>query len=148
MNQNLFKEYEGVFAPTLEEVGGPTESVGQKKERVFEYNPFPLQDALGEKNIKKIWLEYQKLILADIKPEDLIHKIISKIKDMVAIQKGATALDLGIKDYPYTKSKRDLKNWKQKDLENFYTKLVLAYHHSRTGGDELGLAIEKSLLSL
>lgn len=141
MEQSLFKEYQDVFTPK-EEV--PKE----KKESVFAYSPFALQDALGEKSIKKIWLEYQKLIIADIEPEDLIHKIISKVRDMVAIQKGATASDLGIKDYPYNKSKQALKNWKAEDLQNFYTKLILSYHHSRMGGESLGLALEKLLLGL
>ena len=140
---SLFKEYKGVFEGE-KEVAPPKE----KQERVYGYSPFALQDALGEKNIKKIWLEYQKLILADVEPEDLIHKIISKVKDLVFIQKGATALDLGIKDYPFNKSKRDLKNWKPEDLQSFYTKLVLAYHQSRMGGESLGLALEKILLNV
>lgn len=141
--ENLFKEYEGVFTEKVE-----TSEKKEKAERVYDYSPFALQDAVGEKSVKKVWLEYQKLILTDILPEDLIHKIISKVKDMVAIQKGATASDLGIKDYPYNKSKRDLKNWKPEDLINFYTKLVLIYHRSRMGGESLELALEKLLLEM
>lgn len=141
MEQSLFKEYQDIFTPK-EEVSK------EKTERVYDYSPFALQDAVGEKNVKKVWLEYQKLVLNDISPEDLIHKIISKVRDMAAIQKGATASDLGIKDYPYNKSKRDLKNWKPDELINFYTKLVLIYHQSRMGGESLDLALEKLLLSL
>lgn len=147
---NLFKEYKGVFAPTPEEVAGPTESVGQvKKERVFGFSPFALQDTIGEKNIKKIWLEYEKLRFAGIPAEDLIHKIISKVRDMTLIEMGANKEDLGMKDYPFEKSKKDLKNWKEANLKNFYTKLIMVYHQSRmTGGDELDTAIEKTLLSI
>jgi hypothetical protein len=147
---NLFKEYQGVFAPTPEGVGGPTESVGQAKQaRVFGYSPFALQDAIGEKNVKKAWIEYEKLRLADIEAEELVHKIVAKIRDMASIAVGATKEDLGLKDYPFSKSKRDLKNWKVEDLKNFYTKLVTLYHQSRmTGGEELDVAIEKILLSL
>jgi hypothetical protein len=52
---------------------------------------------------------------------------------MVSISNGATQDDLGLKDFPFNKSKRDLKNWKIDDLKNFYTKFVFAYHHSRMG---------------
>lgn len=141
---NLFKEYEGIFGPEREEDLDSRE----KKERVFGYNPFALQDAIGEKNVKKMWLEYEKLRLAGIEAEELIHKIVSKVKDMTAINMGASKEDLNIKDYPFVKSKRDLKNWKTEDLKKFYTKLIEIYHRSRMGGDELDTAIEKTLLGI
>jgi hypothetical protein len=144
MNQNnLFKEYKDVFKE-------PEESVSkEKKGRVFGYNPFALQDALGGKDVKKIWIEYEKLRFAGIEAEDLIHKIVSKVRDMVAIAMGANKENLGIQnDYPYNKSKRDLKNWKEKDLRILYTKLVSIYHKSRMGGDNLDISLEKTLLSI
>lgn len=140
---NLFKEYEGIFTKEAE-----TSEVAEKKERVFGYSPFALQDAIGEKNAKKIWIEYERLKFAGIEVEDFVHKIISKVRDMLAISRGASKEDLGIKsDYPYNKSKKDLKNWKEKELEDFYTKLVEAYHHSRIKGDDLDTAIEKIILT-
>jgi DNA polymerase III gamma/tau subunit len=140
-NKGLFKEYEGIFSTDQEVL-----EIKEKTEREYAYSPFALQDAIGERNVKKVWIEYNKLIFQGIEPEDLIHKIISKVRDLAAIYKGATATDLGIKDYPYNKSKRDLKNWKEKDLINFYTKLVSVYHKSRMGGETLELALEKILL--
>lgn len=139
---NLFKEFKDIFK---EEEFVPKE----KKERVFDYSPFALQDAIGERNIKKIWIEYEKLRLAGIEAERLIHNIVSKVKDMLAISLGANKEDLGIKnDYPYNKSKRDLKNWEKEELKNLFTKLIEIYHHSRMGGDELDIAIEKTILGI
>ena len=148
MNQtNLFKEYKGVFE--TEEAEESSDSK-QKKERVFGYSPFALQDAIGEKSAKKAWIEYQKLRLAGIEAEELIHKIVSKVRDMAAISMGANKEDLGIqKDYPYNKSKRDAKNWKEEDLKKFYTKLVEIYHLSRMeSGNQLDIALEKTILFL
>ncbi len=142
---NLFKEYEGIFEAEVAEENGSKE----KKERIFSYNPFVLQDAVGEKNIKKMWIEYEKLRLAGIEAEELIHKIVSKVRDMLAISKGVSKDDLNIKnDFPYSKSKRDARNWKEENLKNFYTKLVSIYHRSRMGGGELDIALEKTLLSI
>ena len=148
---NLFKEYEEVLTPALE-------SINPKKEKIYSYNPFALQDAVGEKSVKKIWIEYEKLRLAGIEAEELIHKIVSKVRDMTAITMGASKEDLAIKDYPYKKSKRDARNWKEEDLKNLYTKLVKIYHHSRMSADqnnysvgqreELDVAIEKTLLNI
>ena len=140
--QNLFKEYEGVYNQEVPEKE-------EKKEREYAYSPFAIQDAVGERNVKKVWIEYIKLRLSGIEAEDLIHKIISKVRDMVAISQGATKEDLGIKDYPFSKSKKDLKNWKIEDLKNFYRVLVEIYHRSRMeSGNELDVALEKLLLSI
>lgn len=150
---NLFKEYKDVFKEA-EEIA-PKE----KKERVFGYSPFALQDAIGERSAKKTWIEYEKLRFDGIEAEELIHKIISKVRDMLAISLGASKEDLGIKsDYPYNKSKRGLKNWKKEELKNLFTKLIEIYHRSRMGarpndysvgrGDDLDTAIEKAVLDI
>jgi len=138
---NLFKEYEGVFQ---EKEDAP------KKPSSFEYaySPFALQDAIGEKSAKKAWIEYEKLKLSGIEAEELVHKIISKARDMSAIISGADREDFGLKDYPFNKSKRDAKNWKAENLKNFYTRLTEIYHRSRIGGEELDTALEKIILNI
>jgi len=149
--KNLFKEYEKIFqdqSSFSNEVESKDVDQKKGKSQIFSYSPFALQDAVGERNIKKTWIEYQKLLRQDVEPDELIFKVVSKVRDMLSIIKGASATDLGIKDFPYNKSKRDTKNWKEKDLENFYTKLIFAYHKSRSGGDSLDLALEKLLLQL
>lgn len=130
----------------------------EKAVRVFGYSPFALQDAIGAKDVKQMWLEYRRLRLEDIEAEEIIHNIISKLRDLLSIMNGATKEDLSIKnDFPFNKSKRDLKNWKREELQAMYTKFVFAYHHSRMGrnannfdlaiGDPLDLAIEKIILN-
>jgi len=145
MEESLFKEYKGVF-----EESHFAEASRDKKAGGFEYaySPFVLQDAVGERSAKKAWIEYEKLRFEGIEAEDLVHKIISKVRDMVAILAGATKEDLGLKDYPYNKSKRDIKNWQPENLKFFYTKLIAIYHHSRMGGEILDVALEKILLSI
>lgn len=145
MNQkNLFKEYEEIFS----EPDAAAETK-EKKTRVFGYSPFAMQDAIGEKNIKKIWIEYEKLRFSGIPAEDLIHKVVGKVRDMLAIALGATKEDLGIKsDYPYGKSKTHLRNWQESELKKLYEKLVAIYHGSRMGEENLELALEKTLLSI
>lgn len=139
---SLFKQYEGVF----EEKEDPQKGI--KKEREYSYSPFALQDAIGERNVKNIWIEYQKLILLGVIPNSLFYNVASKVRDMLYITKGAEAEDLDIKDYPYRKSKGHIKNWKKKDLEIFYEDLIDVLYKSRTSGFDLGAGLEKLLLSL
>lgn len=142
--ESLFKEYEGIF----KEEDLPSKDSKTKKEFEYAYSPFALQDALGERSAKNIWIEYNKLINKGIDPEDLIHKIIGKVREMSAINQGASQEDLAIKDFPFKKSKGHLKNWSREDLQIFYEKLVKVYHYSRMGGEEIGVALEKLILSL
>ena len=82
-------------------------------------------------------------------PEEIAPKIIQKLRDMLAIMKGASKEDLNIKsDYPYNKSKRDSKNWPEKNLKTFYSKLISLYHEARMGGEDLEIALEKELLKI
>lgn len=140
---SLFKEYNGVF----EEKESPKE---EKALPTFAYSPFALQDAIGEGSAKKAWLEYQKLrIKEDIQAEELIHKIANKARDMLAISLGADKESLGMKDFPFNKSKKDAKNWPTEKLKRFYTDLIEAYHRSRLeNGIDLDAALEKLLLSI
>ncbi len=153
MNQDsLFKQYKGAFEEKEEIV--KQENKGLPK---YAYSPFALQDAVGEKDIKKIWIEYEKLRLQDVEAEEIIHKIISKVRDMSAISAGAKKEDLDLKDYPYNKSKRDIKNWSDTKLKDFYNKLVFIYHESRGARlngysdgriKDLDTALEKILLQI
>ncbi len=148
MTDSLFKQYEGVFA-------GKNDLPNKKEGFEYAYSPFALQDAIGEKNVKKIWIEYQKLILAGIEAEDIIHKITAKVRDMLAIKKGASREDLGLKsDFPYNKSKKDSRNWQPGELGDLYRKLVFCYHASRMslpgGGrsEELETSLERAILGI
>jgi DNA polymerase III delta subunit len=142
MQDSLFKQYKGVFDEKEE---GQVE----KKPREYEYSPFALQDAIGAKDAKAAWIEYVKLRTTGIEAEAIAPNVISKVRDMLAVARGASQADLQIKNpFPYNKSKKDSKNWKEGELENLYTKLVAIYHESRMGGEDLEIALEKLILNL
>jgi len=61
---SLFKQYDRVFEEKEPEVG--------KKNTDWAYSPFALQDAIGEKNVKKSWIEYEKLRLSGIGADEII----------------------------------------------------------------------------
>ncbi len=139
---NLFKQFENLFK---------AEEIGEEKkpfQKTYDYSPFALQDTIGMADNKRAWIEYQKLKFLGIEDEELIHNIVSKVRDMALISMGATVSDLGIKEYPYNKSKKDLKNWKEEKLFKFYEKLISLYHESRMGGESLDTALEKAILKL
>jgi DNA polymerase III delta subunit len=133
----------------LEEAGGEVSDFKEKKGFEYDFSPFALQDAIGAKSAKNSWIEYVKLRAKGIEEEEIAPKIIQKLRDMLAINGGAKKEDLNIKsDFPYNKSRSDLKNWPVDQLQNFYSRLVHIYHDARMGGEELDTALEKELLRI
>jgi len=114
--KSLFKEYEGAFKTDNPEENSDSKV---KKGNFFGYSPFALQDAIGERSAKKAWIEYEKLRFAGTEAEELIHNIVSKVRDMTAISIGAKREDLNMKDYPFNKSKRDLKKLESAGIKKF-----------------------------
>ncbi len=139
--QSLFKQYEGVFAEEIQ-----TQTKTESKEP-FNKGGFALADAVGKKSAKEAWVEYIKQVNSGV-PIEMIHgSIVAKVRDILLSQK-ANASGLGIHPFVYQKAKADFKNWDKVKLEHFYDKLVLLYHESRMGEDDLALATEKLLLAL
>lgn len=143
MQNSLFKQYQGSF--DLESEGEPK----KEKEKVFKNraNTFALADAFGAKSPKDTWVNFIKLREEGIEVESLHAALVGKIRDMLSTQY-ATAEDLELHPFVYKKAKADFKNWSKEKLEEVYEKLVLAYHESRLGGEDLSLATEKILLAL
>ncbi len=140
--QNLFKEYEGVFDEWQEE--GEEVKEGRKKEA---YNPFAIGDAVGKKSPKESWIEYIVARLQGAEAEELHARAVSKVRDIIIASKEKQE-STSMHPFVYKKAKWDMKNWKEGELEKTYSKLVEIYHESRMGGEELDIALEKLLLTL
>lgn len=142
--QNLFKEYEGVFDEWTEGEGEIPVKEARKKET---YNPFAIPDAVGKKSAKESWIEYTVARLQGGEPEELHARALSKVRDIIIASKEKQE-DTAMHPFVYKKAKWDAKNWKEGELEKTYKKFVEIYHLSRMGGDELDIAMEKLLLTL
>jgi DNA polymerase III delta subunit len=144
--QDLKKESLEVFENLKVEIS----DLREKKEYGYDFSPFALQDAVGERSAKHAWIEYNKLRKLGIEAEEIIPKIINKLRDMLSIARGVSKTDLNIKsDFPYNKSKRDLKNWPLPALKSFYSNLISLYHESRSAhGRDLSMSLEKELLQI
>lgn len=142
--QNLFKQYEGVFDEWLEGEDEAPVNEARKKEA---YNPFAIADAVGKKSAKESWIEYTIARLQGGESEELHARALGKVRDIIIASKEKQE-DTSMHPFVYKKAKADYKNWKEGELEKTYKKFVEIYHLSRMGGDELDIAIEKMLLRL
>lgn len=142
--QNLFKQYKGVFDEWVEIEDGVSTKEKRKKEV---YNPFAIADAIGNKSSKESWIEYTIAKIQGAEPEELHARVIGKVRDIIIANKEKQE-NTSMHPFVYKKAKWDAKNWKEDELKKTYSKLVEIYHESRMGGEELDIAMEKILLGL
>lgn len=161
-NLKELAESENVFVWVEEKVNSKTlEKISKKSEKVqnFEekkvsqgslkdsFNIFALADAVGEKNSKKAWLLYVEA-LKFFTPEEIYGTLWWQVKSMVIASKSKSAGDSGLKPFVYSKSKRYSEKFEEDKLQNLSDDMIDAYHLSRRSGSDLGLRLEKIILSL
>lgn len=111
-------------------------------------NLFSLADALGARNKKTMWVEYQKAVANDMANEEIHGMLFWQVKNMI-LAFSSTEKDSGLKPFVYGKSKRyAANNYSKEGLAKLSHDLVHMYHHARRGGPDLGNSLERWVLSL
>lgn len=113
-----------------------------------DFNIWSFTDAMGTRNKKEAWILYQKAIASGLAPEEIFYKVVWQVKMLLLAKRTSTAKEAGMKDYPYSKAKGNLKKWKEGELENISEELVLGYHEARRGKGEIETLVERVILSL
>lgn len=119
-----------------------------KSEAAQRFNSFSLADAFAKRDRKLLWLLWNEALLAGSSPEELSGILWWQIKTLRLAQIGSTAESVGLKDFPFTKAKRALGNFKEGELEKLSRDLLELIHDSRLGKFELSLALERWILKL
>jgi DNA polymerase III delta subunit len=119
--------------------------VEDKKEKE-QFNMFSLTDALGQKDKKNLWLLYLKAIKKSA-PEEIYGILWWQMKTLLIVKNSNSAADSGLKPFVFSKSKTFLKNFPGDEVEKKATELIKIYHNSRRKSSDLGVGIEKWILS-
>lgn len=120
------------------------------KKREIAQNNFAIADAIGAKDKKNIWVEFEKARRSGRATEELHGTIFWAFKSLYicgTMQK-EEALASGVKEYTFRTYKNYSKNYLVNDLKKILTQLKEMYHDAHRGEGDLGLALERMLLSL
>lgn len=124
----------------------PTPSVEEVSATPF--NIFALTDAIGARKKRDAWVLYRKALLSGMVPEEVFYKIVWQVRTMLTAAKTKSAMEAGMKPFPYNKAKSFLKNFSNSELRNLSANLVLGYHKARRGEGEIETLVERTLLKL
>lgn len=124
------------------------ENSDNKKVKSFEsLNAFSLADAFGQRDVKKMWVYYLKLIKKH--PAEELHGILWwQLKSIILASKTKSAVEADLKPFVYSKSKKYATNFTDSELQKISDDLVFIYHESHRGGADLSIRLEKFILGL
>jgi DNA polymerase III delta subunit len=95
------------------------------------YNIFPLIEAVVSGNKKSGWLLLQDAIKAEVSAEEIFNLLFWQYKTLSLVSTGATAEDLKMKPFVYTKSKRLISRYSSKDLRQKMFTIIKLFQESR-----------------
>jgi hypothetical protein len=113
-------------------------------------NDFPifgLTDAIGARNKRESWIQYQRALASGLSAEEVFWKVVWQIKNMLTASR-TTEKESGLNPFVYKKAKAALGHFKPGELEVFSEQLVVGYHEARRGKAEIETFLERFLLSL
>lgn len=117
-----------------------------KKDPTARFNAFSLADALASKDKRILWLLLEEAKRNNLSSEEIIGTLWWQLKALRLAEKTKTAAESGIKDFPYQKAKRALRNFKPGEIEAKARKLLTLYHEGHRGEADLDLALEEWVL--
>lgn len=121
-------------------------SVRPAKQRV-DYSLFPLADALGERDKKRLWVGYIDA-LNHAAVEEIHGVLFWQVKSMLLALRAPTAEDAGMKAFPFSKAKRFAKNYNEAELVQLSRAMLEVLHEARRGSHDFSIALERLLLTV
>lgn len=110
------------------------------------FDVFALAEALSLRDKKTLWILLCNAKQAGLVSEEIIGTLWWQLKTLriAAVTKSAEEADM--KDYPYNKAKRALRNFKAGELEELSSSLLSVYHDGHGGVRDIELGLEEWVL--
>jgi hypothetical protein len=109
---------------------------------------FTVADALGSRDVKNLWVAYQRAKLKQFSDEEIHGIMLWGIRCMLLSKSAASAKESGLNPFVFQKNKKFARNYRGEELIKLSQSMVSLYHESRRGRHELGNALEKFTLTL
>jgi len=151
-SENVFVLFEGGLdkktLTKLEKHAEKSQGFDTKETKTERFNVFSLTDALGKRDRRALWVKYQQAKLSGVSDEEIHGVLFWQIKTMLLAAMSGSASEANLNPFVYKKSRGFLKNYTRPELSAFSASLVRLYHDARRGKHELGVALERFILSL
>lgn len=151
-SEQIFLFLEGkVDAVSLKKIEKHSEKVQEfekKTEEKKELNVFGINDGLLDKDKKRLWVSYTDLISRGGVPEEIHGILFWQVKSMILASRSTSSNETGLSPFVYKNSLRGARNYKTEELQKMSSDLVNMTHKVRNGEGDIGVMLEKWILSL
>lgn len=139
---NLLAAQLKVLQPYLDE----KESFTKTKTNML--NIFALADAFSIRDKKTLWILLVEAHRQGLSAEEIIGTLWWQVKSMRVAMATNSASEAGMKDYPYNKAKRAIRNFKPGELEALSEQLLQVYHEGHGGEKDIWIGLEEWALGV
>ncbi len=137
-----------LLAPVKKKLGSAGaelhEFTAETKAQAFDI--FKIAEALSQKDKKNLWMLYVTAANQGVSAEELIGILWWQLKALRLALVTATATEAGMKDFPYNKAKKALRNFKNGEIDALSRSLLAVYHDGHGGVRDINLALEEWVL--
>lgn len=116
------------------------------KTAIARVDVFRLAGALFLRDKKTMWMLLCEARLAGLASEEIIGTLWWQLKTLRVAAVTKSAEEAGMKEFPYNKAKRALKNFKPGELETLSSSLLAVYHDGHGGVRDIELSLEEWVL--
>ena len=132
----------------IEKVAYKTQEFNLKETKKESPIVFSITDKLLNRDKKKLWISYIDLIEQGILAEEIHGVIFWAVKNMIIVGKVDGQRESGLAPFPYSKALSGSRNYREEELQKMSTDLVEMTHKVRRGEGDLGVMLEKWILSI
>jgi len=112
------------------------------------FNVFKMAEALARKDKRSLWVLLCEAKRNGLSAEEIIGTLWWQLKILRLASLTSSAEEAGVKDYPYSKAKQALRNFKAGELESISLRLINLYHDGHKGKKDIDLALEEWVLKV
>lgn len=149
-SRNTFVILEGVLlAPAKKAYGKYADNVTEfMASQVERFNAFALAEALAKKDKRRLWLLLQEARLNGLRDEEIVGILWWQLKALRLAANTKSALEAGMKEFPYNKAKQALRTFKTEEVVALSHSLLELYHAGHGGVRDMDTALEQWVLEL
>lgn len=120
----------------------------KKEDKKYGANIFSITDGLLQKDKRKLWVSYIDFIRQGIPPEEIHGILFWQVKNMLLASRADSGNETGLAPFVYKNALTGARKYKQEDLVFMSNSLVDMTHKVRQGEGDLGVMLERWVLSL
>ncbi|MDP2650092.1 MAG: hypothetical protein Q8P16_00835 [bacterium] len=149
-SKHLFFVLEGALAAPvrkkLERHAEGMREFAKKGKKAEKFNVFTVTDALGARDRRALWVLFQKAKREGATDEEMHGILFWMVKSMRIASSARSAYEAGMKEYPFSKAKRFLRNYDEHTLAAHVAALATMPQEARRKNVPLAVYLERFIL--